>query len=156
SLTSSSALIAKSGEVAHESKGYIIPVHQIQVSPKISGQIIKLHFKEGDVVKQGTLLAEFEDINYRADYDRAVAQLDEARRNLDVLTKYRQREIDQVKAKLDEAKAQLVQLESERSRSLRLRQTATLAEGDFEKADSAFQAQKERVKQLEIDLELLK
>jgi multidrug resistance efflux pump len=156
SNTGSSALIAKSGEVAHESKGYIIPVHQIQVSPKVSGQIIKLHFKEGDVVKQGTVLAEFEDINYRADRDRAVAQLDEARRNLDVLTKYRQREIDQVKAKLDEAKAQLVQLESDRQRSLRLRQTATLAEGDFEKADSAFQAQKQRVAQLEIDLELLK
>jgi multidrug resistance efflux pump len=154
--SSSSALIAKSGEVAHESKGYIIPVHQIQISPKVSGQILKLHFKEGDVVKQGALLAEFEDVSYRADRDRAVAQLDEANRNLQVLTKYRQREIDQVKAKLEEAKAQLVQLESDRHRSLRLRQTATLAEGDFEKADSAFLAQKQRVTQLEIDLELLK
>ncbi len=144
------------GEVALESKGYIIPVHQIQVSPKVSGMITKLYFKEGDIVKKGTLLAEFEDTTYQADRDRSVASLAEARRNLEVLTKYRDKDIEQAKAKLDEARAQLAQLESDRIRSVRLRMTGSLADGDFEKADSAFLAMKERCKQLTIDYELLK
>jgi multidrug resistance efflux pump len=144
------------GEVALENKGYIIPVHQIQVSPKVSGQIPQLHYNEGDIVEKGKLLAEFEDIDYRAARDRAEASLMEAKRALEVLTKWRTREIEQAKARLDETKAQLVQLESDRLRSLRLRERGSLAEGDFEKADSSFFAMKEKAKQLEIDLELLK
>src|SRR5439155_21001653 len=116
------------GEVTLENKGYIIPVHQIQVSPKVSGMVTHIYFKEGDIVDKGKLLVEFEDVSYRADRDRAGAMLEEAKRNLDVLTKYRQQEIEQAKAKLDEAKAQLVQLESDYQRSLRLRRTGTLAD----------------------------
>jgi multidrug resistance efflux pump len=154
--SSASMLVAGAGEVSLESKGYIIPVHEIEVSPKVSGQILKLHFKEGDIVQKGFLLAEVEDINYRADYEHSLAMRDEAQRNLEVLTKYRQREVDQVKAKLEEAKALLVQMESDRQRSFRLRQTGALNDADFEKADSVCLSQKERVKQLEIDYELLK
>src|SRR5438552_7803743 len=144
------------GEVTLENKGYIIPVHQIQVSPKVSGQILRLHFKEGDVVEKGTLLAEFEDVDYRAARDRAQAALLEAKRNLDVLTKYRQQEIEQAKAKLDEAKAQLVQLESDYQRSLRLRRTGTLADLDFERRIALTFARKRRGRQLETDNELLR
>jgi len=144
------------GEVTLENKGYIIPVHQIQVSPKVSGMITKLHFKEGDIVEKGTLLAEFEDVNYKADYDRARATLMEAERNLEVLTKYRKQEIEQAKAKLDETVAQISQLESDYQRSLTLRQRGTLAELDFEKARSSYFAMKEKARQQEIDWELLK
>jgi multidrug resistance efflux pump len=144
------------GEVTLENKGYIIPVHQIQVSPKVSGMITKLHFKEGDIVEKGTLLAEFEDVNYRADYDRARASLLEAEHNLEVLTKFRKQEIEQAKAKLDETVAQISQLESDFQRSMTLRQRGTLAELDFEKARSAYFAMKEKAKQQEIDWELLK
>jgi multidrug resistance efflux pump len=144
------------GEVTLENKGYIIPVHQIQVSPKVSGMITKLHFKEGDIVEKGTLLAEFEDVNYKADYDRARASLMEAERNLEVLTKYRKQEIEQAKSKLDETVAQISQLESDYQRSMTLRQRGTLAELDFEKARSSYFAMKEKARQQEIDWELLK
>jgi multidrug resistance efflux pump len=144
------------GEVVLENKGYIIPLHQIQVSPKVSGMVTKLYFKEGDIVEKGKLLVEFEDINYRADRDRAKAIYEEAQHNVEVLTKYRAKEIEQAKAKLDEARAQLVQLESDYQRSARLRRTGTLADLDYEKADSSFLAMKEKCKQLEIDYELLK
>jgi len=144
------------GEVTLENKGYIIPVHQIQVSPKVSGMITKLHFKEGDIVEKGTLLAEFEDVNYKADYERARATLAEAERNLEVLTKYRKQEIEQAKSKLDETVAQISQLESDYQRSMTLRQRGTLAELDFEKARSSYFAMKEKAKQQEIDWELLK
>src|SRR5690348_8103054 len=36
--------VAGSGDVVLESKGYIIPAHQIQVSPKVGGMVTELYF----------------------------------------------------------------------------------------------------------------
>jgi multidrug resistance efflux pump len=143
------------GDVVLLSKGYLVPVHQIQVSPKVGGMVQELYFKEGDVVKEGTVLAKLEDVNYRADRDRAQATLDEAQKNLNVLTKYRQQEIDQAKAKWEEADAQRVQLDIDRRRSQRLRNGSALADRDYEQADSAYQAMDRRSKYLRLDYELL-
>src|SRR5262249_14856148 len=44
--------VADSGDVVLESKGYIIPVHQIQVSPKVGGMVTDLYFQEGDKVEE--------------------------------------------------------------------------------------------------------
>jgi multidrug resistance efflux pump len=144
------------GEVVLENKGYIIPLHVIQVSPKVSGMVTRLYFKEGDVVEKGQLLVEFEDVNYRADRDRAQGVYDEARCNLNALTRYRTKEIEQAKARVDEARAQLGQLQSDHQRSARLRRNGALANMDYEKAHSSFVAMKEKCKQLQIDYDLLK
>ena len=47
----------RSGDVVLEAKGYIIPVHQIQVSPKVGGMIVWLDrdFEEGQCFKKGEL-----------------------------------------------------------------------------------------------------
>ena len=74
---------ASSGGLALEAKGYIIPTHQILVSPKVNGMVVKLRITESDRVKKGDVLAELEDTEYRTDRDRAEAgRLDSARRNL--------------------------------------------------------------------------
>jgi multidrug efflux pump subunit AcrA (membrane-fusion protein) len=144
------------GEILLENKGYVIAVHPIQVSPKVWGMVTRLYFKEGDIVAKGQLLVEIEDVNYRADRDRARGTFDEARCNLDLLTKYRTKEIEQARSKLDEARAQVVQLESDYRRGARLRQTESMTAVDYEKARSSFFALKERCTQLQIDYELLK
>ena len=143
------------GDVVLENKGYIVPVHQIQVSPKVSGMVTKLHFKEGDLIKKGQLLVEFEDTNYRADRDRAKGVYDEAVANVDLLTKYRAKEIAQAKAKHDEAKAQLVQLENDKERFVRLKTTSAVNASEYDKSIAAFEAMQEKCKQLAIDHELL-
>jgi multidrug resistance efflux pump len=133
------------------------------VSPKVGGLIKKLYFQEGDRVKgpdlktgfKGQILVELEDDNYRFDRDRAKAALDEAERQMQVLTQYRDREIEQAKFKLEEAEAQAIQLESDLRRSLRLRTGTNLAERDFEQAKSLYEAMERRVKQLRIDYELM-
>src|SRR5207244_3197986 len=86
----SSSTAAASGEVVLESKGNIVPVHQIQVSPKVSGMVEKLYIEEGKRVRKGDVLAELENVDYLASRDRARATLEEARQNLLVLTEYRQ------------------------------------------------------------------
>ena len=41
------------GDIALEAKGYIVPAHQILVSPKVSGMIVKLNIEEGRRVGKG-------------------------------------------------------------------------------------------------------
>jgi len=154
------------GTVVHESKGNVVPVHQIQVSPKVSGLILKLRVKkdekdegvpleEGMRVEKNWILAELEDIDYRADYNRAEAALEEARQNLLELTQYRQKEIDQTKARWSEAEVQRKQLEIDRRRSSKLKNTNALADREFEQADSAYLAMLAREQSLRVDYEFM-
>lgn len=146
---------APSGDVVHESKGNIVPVHQIQVSPKVSGMVEKLYIEEGKRVKKGDVLAELEKIDYVAARDHAKAALEEARQNLLELTQYREKEIIQAKARWEEAAAQTRQLAIDKLRSARLRPTGALADRDYEQAESAHQAMAERENALRVDYELL-
>jgi len=145
-----------SGDVVLESKGNIVPVHQIQVSPKVSGMVEKLYIEEGKRVQKGDVLAELEKVNYVASRDHAKAVWEETQQNLLMLTEYRQREIDQAKARLDEATAQRKQLEIDYRRSLKLRPSGALADRDYEQAESAHQAMLEHENALRVDYELLK
>ncbi len=56
--------MASSGDVVLEAKGYIIPVHQIQVSPKVAGMLVDIHprLEEGARFKVGDVLAKIEDV----------------------------------------------------------------------------------------------
>lgn len=137
------------GGVVLESKGYIVPAHQILVSPKISGMIVTLSIEEGRRVKKGEILAEIEKTDYQADVDRAQANLAAARERLGELTAgYRPEEIEQAKAELAEAEAQRAQLEAEFTRNQRLRDSRSLAAREFEQAESAFKAMDRRVARL--------
>jgi multidrug resistance efflux pump len=146
---------ASSGDAALESKGNIVPVHQIQVSPKVSGMVLKLNFEEGQKVKEGDVLAELEDINYRDDRDHAEAALREAEQNLAELTRWRKKEIEQAKARWEEALVQSKQLGLDRDRSSRLRNGDALAARDWEQAESAYLAMVRHGESLRLDYDLL-
>lgn len=59
--------------------GKMVSDHQVEVATKVSGQIIELHFEQGDYVKQGQLLARIEDKIYHALRDQAAANEARAR-----------------------------------------------------------------------------
>jgi HlyD family secretion protein len=147
--------VAGSGDVALESKGYIIPAHQIQVSPKVGGMVTELNFEEGMRVKEGYVLAQLETVDYQADRDHAVGALAEAQQSLEELTQYRGREIEQVKARWDEAQVQARMLEIDSRRSTRLRSGSAMADRDVEQAESAWLAMKNHANSLRLDYELL-
>ena len=106
--------VAADGNVAHLAKGYIVPVHRILVSPKVSGMIVKLNIIEGKRVEKGELLAQIEDIDYKADMARAEATVQLMRDKLaELQAGNRPEEIAQTKAELAEAEAQLPQMEQE-------------------------------------------
>lgn len=146
---------AATGAVAHTSKGYIVPYQQIQVSPKVGGTVMKLYIMEGKRVKKGDILAEIETVDYQADYDRAVASVESAKRRWQELWKYREEEVRQAKAELDDAKAQREQLLADWRRSMVLRNANALAAKEYEQAESAYKSMDFRAERLKLNLDLL-
>ena len=62
--------------------GKIVSDHLVEVQTKVSGQVVALHFEQGDTVQRGQVLAEIESDTYRARRDEAAATLEKARANL--------------------------------------------------------------------------
>jgi multidrug resistance efflux pump len=146
----------QAGAVALESKGYIVPAHQILVSPKVSGMILQLHVEEGRRVAKGDVLAVLESTDYEADLARAKASVRLAREQLLELTNgNRREEIQKTAAELQEAQAQLVQLEADFRRSEDLRKRSSVTQQELELALSKFLAQKQHVEALTLAHKLM-
>lgn len=151
--TSSIPSVAPGG-VALESKGYIIPVHQIQVGPKVGGMIMELFIEEGQHVKEGEILAKLETVEYQTDYDRISAQARAAKHRYEELTKYRDLEIRQAKADLDDAAAQRDAALKDYHRNVDLVATRAISPKDLEQAESQFKSMEARVGRSKIALEM--
>jgi multidrug resistance efflux pump len=145
------------GAIALESKGYILPISLIQVSPKVGGMVTKLYITEGMRVKKDFLLAELEDIDYKAEYDHAVAIAAGAQRKCDELWKYRDQEIKQAAADLADCKAQRDQLllDFDRSQKLKKSNPGALADKEYEQAESAYRSMDYRSERLKLVFDLL-
>jgi multidrug resistance efflux pump len=138
------------GSVVFEAKGYVIPVQQIQVSPKVGGMVERLYVEEGKRVKKGERLCELEKVDYQADYDRAVATLHAARHRLEETEKSWPDETEQAKAELESAEAEYKQLHLEYRRNVTLRGTGATATRDIEQAEAAARSMERKVDRLRL------
>jgi HlyD family secretion protein len=137
--------LASSGDVVLERKGYVIPAHQILVSPKVNGMIVRLNIEEGMRVQKDDVLAEIEMVDYQTDYQHMRATADANwQKFMELYTGYRDQEIRQAKADLDEMEANRVQLYADWKRSKRLTGMA-MADRDYEQAESLYKAMDRRV-----------
>jgi multidrug resistance efflux pump len=143
------------GEIAHESKGYIIPISLIQISPLIGGKVVELNIEEGDRVAKGKVLAKLEEDEYLADYNHAIGQVKTAERRVAELKNYRKVEIDQTLAELEESRAQLRQLETDYQRNVDLKSRTAVAARDFELAESSYRSMENKVKRLKLAYDLM-
>jgi multidrug resistance efflux pump len=135
--------VAGSGEVVLESKGYIIPAHQIQVSPKVGGLVTELNIEEGMRVQKGDILARIETDNYEADRDHAeaavkvaAAQVEHAEAGIQQAQASQRR----AEADLDQARAKLGQAERDWERARRLGPTGAMATVDYDTYKAAYYA----------------
>jgi multidrug resistance efflux pump len=104
----SPAPVASSGAVALQAKGYIIPAHQIQVSPnKVSGilEYVNPRLEEGNQFQEGEVLARIQDKDFRARRDKQAQTLAEAERRLEELITTWPKELEEARAKLNVVKA---------------------------------------------------
>ena len=117
--------------------------------------VVKLRIIESQHVKKGDVLAELEDTEYRADRDRAKANLESAKQNLAELERgLRPEEIAQAKAELAEAQAQLVQLEADYKRAAELLSKRVLSKEQYDSALSKYQAMERHVQRLQLAVKL--
>jgi HlyD family secretion protein len=136
------------------SKGYIIPVHQIQVSPKVGGMVVELFIEEGKHVKEGDVLAKIETVEYQSDFDRVDAQTRAAKHRYEELTKYRDLEIRQAKADVDDAVAQRDSALKEYRRNYELVSTRAVSPKDLEAAESQYRSTEARLVRNKLALDM--
>ena len=118
-----------SGRAALEAGGYVIPVHRVQVSPKVGGEIMELFIEEGQYVKKGALLAKVDPEKYRFEYRRTVGLAEQAKAEYDkYLNGNREEEKKQAAAAHREAEEIRDQLEDEANRLRRSRNAASAEE----------------------------
>jgi multidrug resistance efflux pump len=149
---------ASPGEVVLQTKGYIIPVSLVQVSPKVGGQLqdIPEKFVEGAIYKEGEVIAEIEDIDYKADYDSARATLEMMKQRRQETEKSMPLEIRQAMADLEESRENSAQLKAELERNRRLRGTNSVTQKEYEQSQAAHSSTLARIKRLEATLELIR
>ena len=148
--------IKKDGLV-HTDSGYIIPAHQILVSPKVSGMVLTLNVEEGLRVKKGDVLAELEKVDYDADVRRSQATLQLSRKRLEELVQgTRPEEIKQAEAELAETQANLDDLERSYKRNKDLFAKKGATEQELLSSEANAFAMRRRLSKLNSTLALLR
>lgn len=74
-----------------EFTGQTVAVETIEVRARVSGYLDKNYFKDGDLVREGALLFQIDDRPYRAEFDRTVATLAQARAHLERMKRQEER-----------------------------------------------------------------
>lgn len=160
--------VAAAGSVVLESKGYIVPAHQILVSPKVSGMVRTLKIvkpgqtsaegrslEEGERVQKGDILAVLETTDYEADVARTKALLSAADQRLAMEKKNLPNEIARALAELNEATTNRDYLKTVLDRSEKLLKTNAISPNEMEQRKSEFDAAAHRVLRLESAFQLI-
>lgn len=122
--------------------GKINPEYKVVITPEVTGEIVNLPVKEGDIVKKGQLLVRIKPDTYRAQRDRARANLDSARSNLKVAA-----------AQLKFARAQYIRQEELYKKELTQKQEKDRAKSELDSRLAQYESQAAQVTQAEAALE---
>ena len=115
--------------------GKIQPVVEVKISPDVSGEIVELHVKEGDMVSKGTLLIKIKQDIYLSARDRAQASL------------------NSVRSQLGQQEAQYRQVELSYDRNKRLYEQKTISDADYESALYQYDMAKEQLNSARYNVE---
>ncbi len=107
--------------------GTIQPETEVKISPDVSGEIVELKIKEGDLVKKGDLLLKIKPDIYISSLERAKASLNSA------------------KSQLAQAQAQFIDKENTYKRNKVLFKKKAISLAEFETAESAYKVAKANV-----------
>jgi HlyD family secretion protein len=114
--------------------GKIRPVVEVKISPDVSGEIIDLNFKEGDLIKKGELIIKIKQDVYISMKERSEASL------------------NSVKAQLTQQLAQFSLVEQTYKRSKTLFDQKAISEAEYENALSQYNVAKEQIKAAEFNV----
>ena len=107
--------------------GKIQPEKEVKLTPDVSGEIVELTVKEGDMVEKGQLLLRIKPDTYISQRDRSMAAISSAR------------------ARLAQADAQFIQADLAFKRSKQLFSEQTISQSDYEQAQASYAVAKAEV-----------
>ena len=169
STTATRTETAKNGGVVLDSKGYIVPAHQILVSPKVGGMVkyLRIHkpgqpaedgvpLEEGLRVEKGDILAVLESTDYESDAARARAVLASGEQKLLMERKNLPHQIDQALAELNEAIIQRAYAKTVLDRNNSLAKKGSVSPNELEKSQSDYDGARHRVERLERAVDIIR
>jgi HlyD family secretion protein len=118
--------------------GRIQPEKEVNITPYISGEVVELHVREGDEVKEGDLLAKIDPEIYQSNYERTEASLQSQKANL-----------ANSRARLAQVKAQFTNAQLTFDRNKKLFDQDVISEADFDASKSQFEVAKAEVQAAE-------
>jgi len=118
--------------------GKIAPEFEVKLSPDVSGEIIELSVKEGDLIRSGQLLAKINPEIYLSNYDRTIAALNTSQANL-----------ANAKARLAQVKSQFLNAKSSYDRNVTLHDQKTIADAEFETSNANYEVARAEVEAAE-------
>jgi len=120
----------------------------LQVTPRVSGPIIKLPIEDNQFVKKGDLLFEIDPRTFQASLDQANAKLDETRDHLkdleqqvkaaEAALEQTASEIKQAESSIQSAKAQLVKAKADYNRGTKLVKKGDISKRMFDNAKATY------------------
>ena len=108
--------------------GKIQPAKDIRISPYISGEVVEMFVKEGELVKKGAILAKIDPEIYISSYERIEAAYKTAQANE-----------ANAKARIAQTKAQFNKATLDYNRSKTLFEKDVISKADFDAATSVYQ-----------------
>jgi HlyD family secretion protein len=123
---------------AVSANGRIQPEREVNITPYISGEVVELHVKEGDEVKEGDLLAKIDPEIYLSNFERSEAGLQSQKANL-----------ANSRARLAQTRAQFTNAELSFERNKTLFEQDVISQADYDAALSQYEVAKAEVQAAE-------
>jgi len=109
--------------------GKVQPEKEVKLSSEVSGEIVELNIKEGEVVKQGQILCRIKPDILQSGYDRAVASLNSQRAALAA-----------AEQQLKQADASLAIMQATFNRTKQLYEKKVISASEFDKARTDYES----------------
>ncbi len=122
--------------------GKIFPEYQVQLRPEVTGEIVELPVKEGDIVEKGHLLIRIKPEQYTAQRNRAAASLESSKAMLKVRD-----------AGLDKVEADYKRVQGLFDKELASEQELETAKSNYLQSVGQYESQQASVKQAEANLD---
>ncbi len=119
-----------------------VETHSVQISPKVSGQVVNVYVTDNQKVKEGDLIAEIDDSDYRTKLAELNAKYD--------MTVYKQKN---AKANYSAVNSELKLAQRDLDRYISLYRDGAASKQDYDRAQAKFDAVK--AKQVQADEDLL-
>jgi HlyD family secretion protein len=111
--------------------GKVQPEIEVKLSSDVSGELVELFVKEGDVVKKGDLMAKINPEIYKSNRNRMEASVNSSKANL-----------GNTKSRLRQTEAQFVKAQQDYNRSKELYDEGVISASDFESAKASYEVAK--------------